>query len=50
VCPYVDIRDEERLLQTPIPQIRATLTEMGVPLMRETYGLPAPRRGVMSLA
>ena len=41
---------EERLLQTPIPQIREALAEMGAPLMRETYGLPAPRRGVMPLA
>src|SRR6185503_12883777 len=41
---------EERLLRTPIQEIRAALGEMGAPLMRETYGLPAPRRGVMSLA
>ena len=41
---------EERLLRTPIPEIRAALDEMGAPLMRETYGLPAPRRGVMPLA
>ena len=40
---------EDRLLRTPIPQIREALTEMGVSLMRETYGLPAPRRGVMPL-
>ena len=41
---------EERLLRTPIPQIRAVLGEMGAPLLRETYGLPEPRRGVMPLA
>jgi glutathione S-transferase len=41
---------EERLLQTPIPEIRAALAKMGAPLMRESYGLPAPRRGVMPLA
>lgn len=41
---------EERLLRTPIPHIRAALGEMGAPLMRETYGLPEPRRGVMPLA
>ena len=41
---------EERLLRTPIPQIRAALDEMGAPLMRDTYGLAAPRRGVMPLA
>jgi glutathione S-transferase len=41
---------EERLLRTPIPQVRAALAEMGAPLMRETYGTAAPRRGVMPLA
>jgi glutathione S-transferase len=41
---------EERLLRTPIPQVRAALAEMGAPLMRETYGSPTPRRGVMPLA
>ena len=41
---------EERLLRTPIPQIRGALAELGAPLMAETYGLPAPRRGVMPLA
>ena len=40
---------EERLLRTPIPQIREALADLGAPLMRETYGLPAPRRGIMPL-
>ena len=33
---------EERLLRTPIPEIRDALAEMGAPLMRETYGTAAP--------
>jgi glutathione S-transferase len=40
---------EERLLRTPIPQVREALAAIGAPLMRETYGTAAPRRGVMPL-
>ena len=40
---------EDRLRRTPLAQHRAILTEMGVPVMRETYGTSEPRRGVMRI-
>ncbi len=40
---------EERLMRTPIAQHRSVLREMGAPLSNETYGTPAPRRGVMRI-
>ena len=40
---------EERMMRTPIPQHRAVLTEMGAPVMQETYGTAVPRRGVMRI-
>ena len=40
---------EERLMRTPIPQQREALTKMGAPVMAETYGTNAPRRGVMRI-
>jgi glutathione S-transferase len=38
---------EERLMRTPIAQHRSVLCEMGAPVSHESYGTPAPRRGVM---
>jgi glutathione S-transferase len=38
---------EERLMRTPIPRHRTILAEMGAPLMAESYGATAPRRGIM---
>ncbi|MGO9450735.1 MAG: glutathione S-transferase family protein [Candidatus Binataceae bacterium] len=40
---------EERLLRTPLMQHRAALTEMGVPVTRETFGTEQPRRGIMRI-
>ena len=38
---------EDRMIRTPISEQRAVLAGMGAPLMAETYGTLAPRRGVM---
>jgi glutathione S-transferase len=38
---------EKRCMRTPIAEHRAALAEMGAPIMRETYGTPTPRRGLM---
>lgn len=40
---------EERMMRTPIPQHRAALSEMGAPLMQETYATAQPRRGMMRI-
>jgi glutathione S-transferase len=40
---------EDRMLRTPIPQQRATLAEMGAPILAETYGTSTPKRGVMPI-
>jgi glutathione S-transferase len=40
---------EERMLRTPLPQHRDVLRDMGAPIMAETYGTTAPRRGVMRI-
>jgi glutathione S-transferase len=40
---------EERLLRTPLAQVRTVLTEMKVPLTRETYDTSKPRRGMMRI-
>jgi glutathione S-transferase len=38
---------EDRMLRTPIPRHREALSELGAPLMRESYGTATARRGVM---
>jgi len=38
---------EDRLIRTPPAQHRAALAEMNAPLMQDTYGTAAPRRGLM---
>jgi len=40
---------EERMMRTPIAQHRAVLSELGAPLMSETYGTATPRRGMMRI-
>ena len=40
---------EDKMMRTPIPLQRAALAEMGAPLMADTYGSTAPRRGMMQL-
>lgn len=40
---------EDRVIRTPIAQHRSVLAEMGAPILAETYGTNAPRRGVMRL-
>ena len=40
---------EDAILRTPIAQHRETLTGLGAPISRETYGTAAPRRGVMPI-
>jgi glutathione S-transferase len=40
---------EERLWRTPLARHRAALTELGLPLTLETYGMVKPRRGVMRI-
>jgi len=40
---------EDRMLRTPIARHRAVLAEIGAPVMEETYGIEAPRRGVMPI-
>ena len=40
---------EERTIRTPIAQHRSVLAEMGAPILAETYGTSAPRRGMMRL-
>jgi glutathione S-transferase len=40
---------EDRMIRTPIVQHRSVLAEMGAPILAETYGTNAPRRGVMRL-
>jgi len=40
---------EERMIRTPIARHRSVLAEMGAPILAETYGTSAPRRGVMRL-
>ena len=40
---------EERTIRTPIAQHRSVLVEMGAPILVETYGTSAPRRGMMRL-
>jgi glutathione S-transferase len=40
---------EDRMIRTPIAQHRSVLAEMGAPILAETYGTRAPRRGVMRL-
>jgi glutathione S-transferase len=40
---------EDRLLRTPLKQHRAILTEMGAPVMRETWGTEKPRRGILRI-
>jgi glutathione S-transferase len=39
---------EDTSIRTPPAEQRAALAEMGAPLMAETYGTNAPRRGVMT--
>ena len=38
---------EEEMMRTPVPEHRAALAKISAPLMKETYGTTAPRRGVM---
>jgi glutathione S-transferase len=40
---------EERLRRTPLPQHRAVAAEMGVALTPDSYGVDAPRRGIMRI-
>jgi glutathione S-transferase len=40
---------EDRMIRTPIAQHRSVLAEMGAPILAESYGTSAPRRGVMRL-
>lgn len=40
---------EDRVIRTPIAQHRSVLAEMGAPILAESYGTSAPRRGVMRL-
>ena len=40
---------EDRMIRTPIAQHRSVLAEMSAPILAETYGTNAPRRGVMRL-
>jgi len=40
---------EERLLRTPLAQVRTVLTEISVPLTRETCDTSKPRRGMMRI-
>ena len=40
---------EERMIRTPIAEHRSVVAEMGAPILAETYGTSAPRRGVMRL-
>jgi glutathione S-transferase len=38
---------EEEMMRTPVPEHRAALAKISAPLMKESYGTAAPRRGVM---
>ncbi|MDP3937758.1 MAG: glutathione S-transferase family protein [Deltaproteobacteria bacterium] len=38
---------EDRLIRTPLAKHRTALAEIGAPLTEDTYGTPAPRRGMM---
>ena len=38
---------ENRLIRTPPAEHRAALAELGAPLTEDTFGTPAPRRGMM---
>ena len=40
---------EDCLRRTPLARHRATLTQLGVPVTRGTYGTAEPRRGVMRI-
>jgi glutathione S-transferase len=40
---------ENKMIRTPPVEHRTVLAEMGAPLMRETYGTPKPRRGLMQI-
>jgi glutathione S-transferase len=40
---------EERLRRTPLSQHRAVSAEMGVTLTHDSYGVSAPRRGIMRI-
>jgi glutathione S-transferase len=40
---------EDAILRTPIPEQRDALLALGAPISAETYGSPAPRRGVMPI-
>ena len=40
---------EDRMIRTPIAKHRSVLAEMGAPILAESYGTSAPRRGVMRL-
>jgi len=40
---------EDRMLRTPLAQHRDVLRDMGAPILAETYGTTAPRRGVMRI-
>lgn len=46
--PFQRLRPiEDRLIRTPIGEHRRVLAELGVTLTAETFGLTAPKRGVM---
>jgi glutathione S-transferase len=38
---------EDKMMRTPPPQQRAALAEIGAPIMKESYGSPTPRPGLM---
>jgi glutathione S-transferase len=40
---------EDKLARTPITEHRAALSALGAPLMRESFGTPSPRPGVMRI-
>jgi hypothetical protein len=40
---------EDAILRTPIAEQRDTLRKLGAPVSADTYGGPAPRRGVMPI-
>jgi hypothetical protein len=42
-------RFEDKLARTPIAKHREVLSELGAPLLEETYGTTTPRRGVMRI-
>jgi len=37
------------MARTPIAEHRAALEAMGAPLMRESFGTPSPRPGIMRI-